>query len=119
MRILLILTLLVPSFAQATYNCTVTTQTEVSVTSGSFALALAANPNRRCLSIQNQVASGSSTVSVKFLPSGMTTQNVTFTGATGISVAPGVPWQPIILPANAVYLKSSGGTVITSVIEGE
>lgn len=109
-----------PAFADGTYNCTVTTQSDVNIT-GSTTLALSANSARRCLIIENKLVIGNaaSTLEIKFLPSGASTSNVSFTGTQGLKVASGSPWMPVILPINAIYLKSSSGTLPVTIIEGQ
>lgn len=117
-----LIALLISTVAQAqTYNCTVTTQSDLNIT-GNTTLSLAANSARRCLSIQNKliVGNAASTLEVKYLPSGMTSSSTSFTGVQGLKIAStdGV-YMPIILPINAIYLKATSGTVPVTIIEGQ
>ncbi len=94
------------AFAAPTYNCKITSQVDRSA-SGTSTKFLNSNPNRRCLVFQ---VHGSSTVYIKF--------NSAHSGTEGISVSNAF-WEPVVIPTGAVYLKSSAGTVVTTVLEGE
>lgn len=108
MKIILGLLLLFAVRANAVQgnSCVITTQTDFSATTVSTR-ALLSSPYRKCLVFQNN---GASTIYIKFTSAHTGTENYLLgTGAT---------WQPIIIPTNAVYIKSPLGTVPVTILEG-
>jgi len=90
-----------------TVNCKITTQTDKSASTVSTKV-LNADSTRRCLVIQNQ---GSSIVYIKFDSAHSSTENMQLAG--------GAIWQPIIIPINAIYIKTSSGVVTTTILSGD
>lgn len=103
----LVLGLAPKTFAASTYNCKITTQTDSSITVTSTKI-LNLNPSRRCLVVQNQ---GSSVVYIKFTAAHSGTENFALAG--------GARWEPVIIPINAIYVRSAAGVVTTTFLEGQ
>lgn len=107
MKLILVL-LLVTSFAKAeTYNCTYFTQTDVGATTVSVNF-LPIRKDRRCIAIQNH--SGASTLYIKF--------DSAHTGTENLTLGAGSTWEPVVIPVNKIYLRSSAGSVTTTILEG-
>ena len=109
MKIILGLLLLFAVRANAVQgnSCVVTYQADFGATTVSTR-ALLSSPYRKCLVFQNN---GASTVYIKFTSAHTGTENYLLTtGAT---------WQPIIIPTNAVYIKSAAGTVNVTILDGK
>lgn len=66
-------------------------------------------PNRKCLIVQNQ--SGASTVYLRF--------DNAHAGTEGVAISAGTKVEFMVVPINAIFLKSSAGIVTTTVIEGK
>lgn len=108
MKLLLFLIIIFSVRANAVQgnSCVVTGQADFGATTVSTR-ALLSSPYRKCLVFQNN---GASTVYIKFTSAHTGTENYLLTtGAT---------WQPIIIPTNAVYIKSSAGVVPVTILEG-
>ena len=71
------------------------------------ALALAENQSRKYLLIQNK---GSQDVYLKFVGASSSTE--------GVKIIAGGNYEPILVPINAIYLKSASGTQTVTIIEG-
>ena len=95
-------------FAGPINNCTFFTQTDFGATTVSTK-ALSAMPNRKCLILQNH-NKGASIVYVKF--------DSAHTGIEGFEMGASTVFQPIYIPTNSIYLKSSAGGVSTTILEG-
>mgnify|MGYP003657348207 CR=1 FL=1 len=81
----------------------------ISVTTSSY-VALAANPGRVYLLIQNN-DTGSSTIRVKF--------NSAITGTEGVVITAGGNYEPMIPPTGSVHVQSSAASGVTAtIIEG-
>lgn len=93
-----------PTFA---LSCRINAQTDVNATTVSVRI-LVASSDRKCVVIQNK---GSSTVYIKFGSAHSSTE--------AMQLASGATWEPLVIPVNSVYLKSSAGVVTTTVLEGK
>lgn len=107
MRFLLLLTLLIPSFAQA-YNCKITSQADAAVITTS-ALIIAKQNNRKCLILENKDAAIN--VYVKF--------GSAHSGTEGLLLRANTRWEAMIPPHEDVYLKSASGVPTVGFMAGE
>lgn len=97
----------VSAFSAGEQNCSIVTQTEFGATTVSVK-ALNARPYRRCLVFQVKSAS---TAYIKFGGAHSGTEGISINGASTF-------WQPVIIPTNSVYIRSSAGAVPVTILEG-
>lgn len=110
MRLIFLMLMLfsLPVFADGTYNCNFTVQTDFT-TSGTSTMVLPRQGGRRCLIFENKDASIK--VYVKFSGPHSATE--------GIVLQPNARWEAVIPSGQSVYLKAASGTPVVGVMSGK
>lgn len=106
MKLLLVFLVLFSVSAKAE-TCRITYQADVGATTVSVKMRSETH-DRKCLIIQNQ---GSSVIYIKY--------DTAHTGTENFQLAGGATFAPIIIPVNAIFIKSAAGSVTTTILEGK
>lgn len=106
MKLLIIFCLLISATALAEV-CRIQTQQDFSASTVSIQ-ARPESRSRKCLVYQNN---GLSTVYIRYTSA--------HTGTENFTMASGSRWDPIIIPVNAIFIKSAAGVVPVTIIEGQ
>lgn len=109
MKVLVIILSLVSAQAFAgTYNCNVTVQSDITLSTASSLIAVK-NASRRCFILENK--DSSIKIYVKF--------GSVHSATEGIVLQPNARWEAVVPSGQSVFAKAASGSPVVGVISGQ